>query len=163
VLAAKLVVAALVGVVVMVTSMGLGVAACYLTLQQFPEAVAPVAGTFGHLAVIAVVSGAVLAVIGVALGTLIRNQTVAITVSIAWLYIVDTLVVLLWPSGGKYLPSGLIAGMMALNLQASENGTSVGIDTTNMLTPTAATLALLGYGVVFAGLAVATSLRRDVD
>lgn len=166
VLAAKLAVAAAVGVTVMVVSMTLGVIACYLTLQRYAEAVAPAVGTFSHLAVIAVVSGAVLAVIGVALGTLIRNQTVAITVTIAWLYIVDALLVLLWPAGGKYLPSGLITGMMALDLQASETpagGVAVGIDTTNLLSPTAATFWLVGYGVVFAGLAVATSLRRDVD
>lgn len=163
VLGAKLLVAAGFGVVVMVVSMGLGVAACWVTLRQFPEAVSPAAGTFTHLVDIAVVSGAVLAVIGVALGTLIRNQTVAIVVTIVWLYVIDTLLILLWPTGGKYLPSGLITGMMSLDLQAQEQGTNLGIDTTQYLHPVPATLGLVGYGVVFAIVASVTTLRRDVD
>ena len=76
VLAAKLAVAALVGVSVMTVSMLAGIAACWVALRAYPEAVPPVPGTFTNLGIIAVVSGAVLAVIGVAIGTLVRNQEI---------------------------------------------------------------------------------------
>jgi ABC-type transport system involved in multi-copper enzyme maturation permease subunit len=163
VLAAKLVVAAIAGAATMAVAVALGSLACAVTLSQFPESVAPAAGTFEHLGILAVVSGSVLAVIGLAMGTLIRNQGLAIGITVVWLYIIDTLLVLFWPTGGKYLPSGLITGMMALHIEASDGSGSIGINTANYLDPTPAALMLLGYGAVFAGIAMATTMRRDID
>ena len=163
VLIAKLVVSVGVGIATMIISTGLGVVACAATLQMFPEAVAPAPGTFSHLAVIAVVTGAVLAAIGVAVGTLIRNQATAVSLVFVWMYLVERLLVLFWPTGGKYLPTGLITGMMALHLEGSDKATGLGLNTADYLSATPATFLLLGYGAVFAVLAIVTSLRRDID
>ena len=160
---AKLIVAAFTGMVTMIVAAVVGSLACWTILKQFDEAVAPAPGTFTHLATLAIVSGAVLAVVGLALGTLIRNLGFAMGIAVVWLYIVDTMLVLFWPSGGKFLPSGLIAGMMALNLQAQDSSVGVGLDTTAYLSPTPAALLLLGYGVVFAAVAMVTTMRRDID
>jgi hypothetical protein len=73
--------------------------------------------------------------------------------------VIDPILLLVWPDAGKFLPSGLITAMMALDIQSPE----LGFDTTNYLPPLTATLVLLGYGVVFGAVAVATSLRRDID
>ena len=64
-----------------------------------------------------------------------------------------------WPDAGKFLPSGLITAMLSLDISAPE----LGFDTTGYLPALTATLVLLGYGAVFAFVAIATSLRRDID
>jgi ABC-type transport system involved in multi-copper enzyme maturation permease subunit len=160
---AKLLVAICTGVTTMLLAVGIGSLSCWATLKQFNEAVAPADGTFVHLASLAIVSGAVLAVVGLALGTLIRNQGFATGVAVVWLYIIDTILVLLWPSGGKFLPSGLITGMMSLNLTASAASAGVNLDTSVYLSPTPAALLLLSYGAVFAAVAMVTTMRRDID
>ena len=83
----------------------------------------------------------------------------AITGALVYLFVIDPLLLALWPDAGKYLPSGLITAMLSINVDAPE----LGFDTTNFLPPLEATGFLLLYGVVFAGVAVATSLRRDID
>lgn len=163
VLAAKLAVATIAGITTMLVSTALGVAACWLALQQYPEAVAPAAGTFTHLAGICVVSGAVLAVIGVAVGTLIRNQGLAIGLTLMWLFLIERLIVVFWSAGGKYLPTGLITGMMSLRLEGSDRTTGFMLDTASYLDFWPAAAILLAYGAVFAVVAVTTTLRRDVD
>jgi len=49
--------------------------------------------------------------------------------------------------------------MLALDIEAPE----FGIDTAAYLPPITAVVVLLGYGAVFATLAIATSLRRDIE
>jgi len=53
----------------------------------------------------------------------------------------------------------LITAMLALDIEAPE----FGIDTAAYLPPITAVVVLLGYGAVFATLAIATSLRRDIE
>lgn len=163
VLVAKLVVAAAAGVFTMVVSTGIGVVSCWLALQQYPEAVAPAPGTFGHLANIALVSGAVLAIIGVAVGTLIRNQGLAVGITMMWLFLIDRLIAVFWTTGGKFLPTGLITGMMALRLEGGDRATGMTLDTADYLPAGQATAVLIGYGAAFAIVAVMTTLRRDID
>jgi hypothetical protein len=57
------------------------------------------------------------------------------------------------------LPSGPITAMLSKDISAP----ALGFVTTVYLPALTATLVLLGYGVVIAGLAIATSLRRDID
>ena len=52
-----------------------------------------------------------------------------------------------------------ISLMLALDVQAPE----LGFDTTNYLPALTATIVLLGYGLVFGAIAIATSLRRDIE
>lgn len=156
---AKLAVAALGGVLLMVISSVLSFAAGFFALQSFPEAAAPSENLFINTLLASVIAGAVLAVIGVSLGTLVRNQTLAIIGALIYLFIVDPLLLALWPDAGKWLPSGLITAMLALDIQAPE----LGFDTSDYLPALTATLVLLGYGMVFAVTAWATSLKRDIE
>ena len=156
---AKLAVAALGGVLLMVISSLFSFAAGFIALQSFPEAAAPSENLFINTLLASVIAGAVLAVIGVSLGTLVRNQMLAIIGALIYLFIVDPLLLALWPDAGKWLPSGLITAMLALDIQAPE----LGFDTSDYLPALTATLVLLGYGLVFAVTAWATSLKRDIE
>lgn len=159
VLANKLAIAAIGGTLLMVISTGAGIAGGLIGMSFYPEAASPSSNIFLNTMVAAVVSGAVLGIVGVAIGTLVRNQILAIVGALVYLFVIDPILLLLWPDAGKFLPSGLITGMMALDIQSPE----LGFDTTNYLPAISATLVLVGYGLVFAIVAVATSLRRDVD
>lgn len=159
VLTTKLLIAAIGGVLLMVMSTGASLLAGYFTLMSFEDVAQPSENLFLNTMVAALVSGAVLGVIGVAIGTLIRNQMLAIVGALVYLFVIDPLLLALWPDAGKFLPSGLITAMLAIDISAPE----LGFDTTNYLPALTATLVLLGYGAVFAFVAIATSLRRDID
>ncbi|MEK9578427.1 MAG: hypothetical protein VW008_03655, partial [Aquiluna sp.] len=159
VLANKLGMAAIAGILVMVISTAAGIIAGLVGMSFYPDAADPSSEIFLNTMVAAVVSGAVLGIIGVALGTLIRNQMLAIVGALIYLFVIDPILLLLWPDAGKFLPSGLITGMMALDINSPE----LGFDTSNYLPALSATLVLLGYGIIFAATAIATSLRRDVE
>lgn len=159
VLAAKLTVAAIGGLILMVISTGLSLIAGYVVLLGFENAAKPSENLFLNTMVASAIGGAVLAVIGVAIGTLVRNQMLAIVGALVYLFIVDPLLLALWPDTGKWLPSGLITAMLSIDISAPE----LGFDTTGYLPALTATLVLLGYGVVFSAIAIATSLRRDID
>jgi ABC-2 type transport system permease protein len=51
-------------------------------------------------------------IIGVAVGSLIRNQTLAIVIALVWLLLVENLVVGIAPAVGKWLPAGAASGLM---------------------------------------------------
>lgn len=159
VLTAKLGMAAIGGILLMWISTGLSLLAGVVVLSTFEDAASPSENLFLNTMLAATVGGAVLGVIGVALGTLIRNQMLAIVGALVYLFVVDPLLLALWPEIGKYLPSGLITAMLSINVDAPE----LGFDTSNYLPPLEATGVLLIYGVVFAGVAIATSLKRDID
>jgi ABC-type transport system involved in multi-copper enzyme maturation permease subunit len=156
---AKLAIAALGGVLLMLISSLFSFAAGFIALQSFPEAAAPSDDLFANTLIASVVAGAVLAVIGVSLGTLVRNQMLAIVGALVYLFIIDPLLLALLPDAGKWLPSGLITAMMSLEIDAP----ALGFDTSDYLPALTATLVLLGYGVVFAVTAWATSLKRDIE
>lgn len=159
VLIAKLGIAALGGVLVMWISTGLSFLGGYIVLLGFEDAASPSENLFLNTLIASTVGGAVLGVIGVAIGTLVRNQMLAITGALIYLFIVDPILLALWPDAGKYLPTGLITAMLAIDIDAPE----LGLNTNSYLPPAEATAILLLYGVVFASVAIATSLRRDID
>ena len=159
VLANKLAIAAIGGALVMVIATASGLLGGWVALQFFDNVAEPSSGVFLNTMIAAVVSGAILGVVGVALGTLVRNQMLAITGSLIYLFVIDPILLTLAPEAGKWLPSGLITAMLALDVQAPE----LGFDTTNYLPALTATIVLLGYGLVFGVIAIATSLRRDIE
>ena len=159
VLGAKLAMAAIGGVLIMWVSAGVSFLAGFITLLGFENAAAPSESLFLNTMIASTIGGAVLGVIGVALGTLVRNQMLAITGALVYLFVIDPILLALWPDTGKYLPTGLITAMLAIDVDAPE----LGFDTSNYLPPLEATGFLLLYGVVFSAVAVATSLRRDID
>ena len=159
VLAAKLGIAAIVGAVFMLISVWASIFAGIIVLATFDNAAAPSSGTFLNLTIAGLVSGAILAVIGVAIGALLKSQMLAIVFSLVYLFVIDPLLLVLWVDIAKYLPGGLITAMTAIDIDAPE----FGINTANFLDPIQATLVLLGYGAVFALMSLVTSMRRDVE
>jgi ABC-2 type transport system permease protein len=100
----------------------------------------------------AILGCALFAVLGVALGTLIRNQIAALLGVIIWVMLVEALVVAFLPKIGKWLPGGALNGI----LQAT------GPNNESYLPVWGASLVLLGWTALFALAAAATTQRRDV-
>jgi ABC-type transport system involved in multi-copper enzyme maturation permease subunit len=161
VLYAKLVVAAGAGIFLMVVSTLLGFLGAYIGLAHFPHAKTN-STVFLNLMIAAVVSGAVITVMGVAVGSLIRNLKIAQAGAIIWLSIVEKLIVLFWATGGKFLPSGLILGMMNININIKSTKKFFDIATSNYFGPGISTILLLIYAAAFAAVGSWVSLRRDI-
>ncbi|MER7172115.1 ABC transporter permease [Streptomyces mesophilus] len=89
------------------------------------------------------------AVIGVAVGMLTRNPVLGIVGALAWLFVIEGIVVNAFAEVGKWLPSGAAS--------------AVGNAVKDGLLPQGGGLAMLAaYAVVIAGAAGLTTLRRDV-
>lgn len=100
----------------------------------------------------AVLGCALFAVLGVAIGALVRNQIAAVLGVLVWVVLVEALLVALLPKIGKWLPGGALNGI----LQAT------GINDAQYLPVWAGAVVLVGYTVVLGALAAATTQRRDV-
>jgi ABC-type transport system involved in multi-copper enzyme maturation permease subunit len=100
----------------------------------------------------AVLGCALFAILGVALGTLIRNQIAAILGVLVWVIIIEALLVSFLPRIGKWLPGGALNGILQ----------TTGINNTTYLPVWAGALVLIGWTAVFAAVAAATTQRRDV-
>jgi ABC-type transport system involved in multi-copper enzyme maturation permease subunit len=159
VLGTKLLVAAFAGALMQIISVLIAVAAGWYTLTFFEDVAAPSDDVFLNLSLAAMLSGAVLAVVGVAIGSLIRNQLIAIVSTLVWLFIVEPIILLLFADAGKWLPTVAITGMLAIEFESA----AIGISTADYLTPGVATLVLLAYGAIFSFVALVTSMRRDID
>ncbi len=92
------------------------------------------------------------AVIGTAIGTLIRNQVAAITFTLLWVMLTEPLLVAFLPKIGRWLPGGAASGLA----QASKltGGT--------YLPPALAASVLVGYTLTLAAVASRTTMRRDI-
>ena len=100
----------------------------------------------------AVLGCALFAVLGVAVGALVRNQIAAVLGVIVWVVLVEALLVALLPKVGKWLPGGALNGILQ----------TTGINNATYLPVWAGSLILIGYTVVLGALAAATTQRRDV-
>jgi ABC-2 type transport system permease protein len=159
--AAKIVAASIAGVFYMVVSTGIGFASSAIALSRYSDAASPHAEIFVNTLFAGALSGAVLGVLGVAIGTLVRNQMAAVTGSLLWLFIIERLISVFLPEVGKYLPTSLISGMESIKVQGT---TSEGVNiSTNYLDPVPSTLLLIAYAAVFSVVAMVTTLRKDID
>lgn len=156
---AKLGVGAIASTVLMVVSALAGILAGWIALQTVEGAGTPSENLFLNLMLASILAGVVLGIIGLAIGTLIRNQMLAIVATLIYLFVIDPLLLTLAPDAGKYLPTGLITAMLNLDIEAPE----FGLDTTQFLPPLLAAGLLVVVGLVFAAIAIFTSLRRDVE
>ena len=156
---AKVAVAAVAGALFQLISAGIGMATASIALTAYPEAAAPGDTAILDTTLAALISGAVLAVVGVGVGALLRSQIIGIVAVMVWLNVVEPIMLLVFPDGAKWWATGAIAGMLNLHVKASR----FGVDTSNYLEPWQATLLLLGYGAAFAAIAMVTTMRRDVD
>lgn len=115
---------------------------------------APVdAATLLSIAGGAVLGSALYAVLGVAIGTLVRNQIAAILGTLVFVLLVEGLLIAFLPRVGRWLPGGALNGVLQ----------STGFNGTSYLPPWGGALLLLGYALVIGAVAAATTLRRDVS
>lgn len=151
VVGAKLISSAIVGV-------GLAVAASVLTLAiAVPWLAAKnvdvsiLSGDVGLILLGAVAATALYALVGVGVGSLIRNQTAAVAIALVWVMIVEGLVVSLLPEVGRWLPGGAAA---AITGAATGDGA--------MLPMWAGACVLAAYGVAFAAAGSRFVMRKDI-
>jgi ABC-2 type transport system permease protein len=97
---------------------------------------------------------AVYAVIGVAVGALIRNQIVAVVGVLVWMLVVEQLIVPTYPVAGRWMPGGALDAWLQLGPALNLNG--------RLLPAPLGGLLLLGYAVSAATTARSLCLRRDV-
>ena len=121
-------------------------------LLQLKEHAAVEASTILAIDAGTVLCFAIYAVVGVAVGSLIRNQIAAILIAVVWVVLVEALIVAFLPAVGKWLPGGAASAVLQ----------TVSFTGTTYLPVWGGALLLLGYGVAFGAVAAATTLRRDI-
>jgi hypothetical protein len=92
----------------------------------------------------------IFAVVGVGVGSLIRNQTAAVVVALIWLLVVDNLLVSFAHDIGKWTPLGATAALAG----ASNHG---------LLPMWAGAALFVAYGLAFAVGGTRFTMRRDVS
>jgi ABC-type transport system involved in multi-copper enzyme maturation permease subunit len=100
----------------------------------------------------AILGCALFAILGVAVGTLVRNQIAAILGILVFVLLVEQIVIGFLPAWGKWLPGGALNGVLQ----------TTGFSGTSYLPVWGGALVLLGYAAVFGLLAALTTQRRDV-
>jgi ABC-2 type transport system permease protein len=149
VVAAKLAVAGVLGAGVGVVTAAACVAAAALVYRS-ESATLSLASADVWLAVPATaVYTALFAVLGVALGAVIRNQVVAVAGALAWLAIVEHTLVNLVPSIGRWLPVGAGQAIVRTPLDG-------------LLSPPAGIAVLATYAAVVAAIGIRAEESRDV-
>jgi ABC-2 type transport system permease protein len=88
------------------------------------------------------------AIIGVALGVLIRNQVLAIAGALAWFAVIEHTLVNLVPSLGRWLPAA--AGQAVVRTPVD-----------GLLSPLAGTAVLIAYGATIAAAGIRVAATRD--
>ena len=150
VVGAKLAAASLVGV-------GVAAAASLLTLAialpwlRAKHVEVSLGGDVGLILLGALAASALYAMVGIGVGALLRNQTVAVTVALVWVMIVEGILVGLAPEIGRWLPSGAAGA-----LTASPTGEG------GLLPMWGGALLLAGYRLAFAAAGTRFVLRRDI-
>jgi ABC-2 type transport system permease protein len=151
VLAAKLGAASLVGAAAGALCSLLTLAIAIPVLQHRGVDVAPHALSVTGVLAGCVVGTAISGLLGVGLGALLRSQTVAIVVALAWLFLVEGLLIAFAPAVGRWLPGGAASALAGTDTGAGE-----------LLPAWAAALVLIAYGCVLATIGSRLVLRRDV-
>lgn len=95
---------------------------------------------------------------GVALGSLIRSQVVALTVTLVWLFVVENAFMGLAPQVGRWLPFSALNAVFV----AEEAAAGMGPMGPQLLEPVTGLVVYLGYVVVAALSAAVLLRRRDV-
>ncbi|MDP9394006.1 MAG: ABC transporter permease [Actinomycetota bacterium] len=91
------------------------------------------------------------ALIGVAVGSLVRNLVAAVIGALVWVWVIEALLVLLLPEVGRWLPGGAANAMLQAATIRGE-----------LLQPWAGALLFFAYTVVLTVAAAFTTVRRDV-
>lgn len=160
VMLSKMLVASVLGAVLQFISTGIGMLVAGLYVQRYAHAILPF-DTYTRIMAGAVLVGAVLGIVGVAVGSLLRNQILAIVVSLLWLQLIEGLLIVFADWIGKWSIRSAITSVLEVAVRVQTPQAS--IDTTNTLGPWQSVLLLLAYAALFAIVATFTSMRRDVE
>ena len=151
VIGAKLVATALVGA-------GIGMVASMLTLvTALPWLsdrnidVTLLSRNVGVVLIGGIAATVIYGLVGVGIGSLIRNQTTAVVVALVWVMIVEGLVVSFLPEVGRWMPGGAAATRSGV---ATASG--------HLLPMWAGALVFLAYGLGSAAIGTRYVIRRDV-
>jgi ABC-type transport system involved in multi-copper enzyme maturation permease subunit len=149
VVTAKLVTFAVVGLIfaLLAAVATVAVALPALASKGIDVAVGDYAGVLAGVVAITVAYG----LLGVAVGSLIRNSTAAVIVALAWTFVVEGLLVGLVPEIGRWLPGGAAAAVSGQSVPGSE-----------LLAPAVAVLVLVAYVVAFSAAGTRFVIRRDI-
>jgi ABC-2 type transport system permease protein len=94
---------------------------------------------------------------GIGLGALVRNQIAGIVGAVVWAYVIEsifTAIPALHPVG-KWLPGGAAQSLMSIDIDT-------GLGRPEWLPAWGGALVLVAYGLLFAVVASATTVRRDI-
>ena len=108
-------------------------------------------GDVGFVLLGSIAATALYAMVGVGVGSLIRNQTAAVVVALVWVMIVEGLLVSFLPDVGRWLPGGAVAALTGVT---TPNG--------GLLSMWAGALLFAGYGLAFATAGTRLVLQRDI-
>ncbi len=92
--------------------------------------------------------------IGVSVGALVRNQIIAVTLTLVWLTAGEHLLIEALPQVARWTPGGATNGLLQLGAVATTSGT--------LLNAPIGGLLLVGYTSAAVGLALVIAPRRDV-
>jgi ABC-2 type transport system permease protein len=151
VLAAKLAAASIVGAVIGSLCGLLTLVVAIPVLESRGVDVAAHGGSIAGVLAGCIAGTALSGLVGVGLGALLRNQTLAIVATLVWLFLVESMLIAFAPQIGRWLPGGAASALA---------GTDVG--TSDLLPAWAAALLFAAYGVAFAAAGSRFVLRRDV-
>jgi len=149
VLAAKLTAAALAGVVLTLVCIALSLAAGLAILAVRGVELVPSGADLIALVAGAIAAAALSALLGVAIGALIRNQVGAIVAVVAYAFLVDATLFAATPGVGRFLP-GKAGDALA------------GQPVDHLLSPGAGALALIAWTLAFVLAATVRTERSDV-
>lgn len=150
VITAKLVAASVVGAALAVAASALTLAVALPWLAAKDVTVDLLSADVGLVLLGAITSTTLYALVGVGLGSLVRNQTAAVAGAFVWVLIVESLVVGLLPEVGRWFPGGAVA---ALTSSPTQGG---------LLPMWAGALVFTAYGLAFATAGARFVARRDV-
>ena len=93
---------------------------------------------------------AIAGMVGVGVGALVTNETLAVMATLIWIFVVEGMAVRFAPGVGRWLPGGAAGAMSGSSTYS------------NLLPGWAAAIVFIGYGLAFAAAGSRFVLRRDI-
>lgn len=115
---------------------------------------ATVGAELGQVVAAAFLVMALSGLIGVSVGALLRNQVIAVTLTLVWLTAGEHLLIEVLPQVARWTPGGATNGLLQLGAVATTSGT--------LLNAPIGGLLLVGYASAASGVALIVAPRRDV-
>jgi ABC-type transport system involved in multi-copper enzyme maturation permease subunit len=141
--------------------MALGVGLSFVAARGYPVAIGD--ATLARYAIGHVVGTALLAAIGVGVGSLIRSQLAGVIGVFAWTIVIESILGGLFTSIRPYLPYTAASTLSGTSPGGSAFGAAHDLAGPSPLPFAAATALLAGLAIVFCAVAARTTVARDVS